>query len=83
MELLVDDSPPKKRKAGDAVEGQTGRKMHGQLSRTVEQWHPAKQLCERFNSAHLYRDLSTVCQRKDKEETIETGAGILVELHMA
>ena len=72
MELLVDDSPPKKRKAGDAVEGQTGRKMHGQLSRTVEQWHPAKQLCERFNVTEPYRDFSTVGWRKEKEETTKT-----------
>jgi len=45
-------------------------KMFGQLTRTVEEWHPAKLVCVRFNVAHPYGDYSVVGTReKTKRDT--------------
>merc|ERR1719317_11074 len=60
--------------AGDTEEGQARKaadmKMFGQLTRTVEEWHPAKLLCVRFNVAHPYGDYNVVGTReKAKRET--------------
>jgi len=45
-------------------------KMFGQLTRSVEEWHPAKLLCVRFNVAHPYGDYNVVGTReKAKRET--------------
>jgi len=58
----------------DTEEGQARRaadmKMFGKLTRSVEEWHPAKLLCVRFNVAHPYGDYSVVGTReKAKRDT--------------
>jgi len=58
----------------DTEEGQARRaadmKMFGKLTRSVEEWHPAKLLCVRFNVAHPYGEYSVVGTReKPKRDT--------------
>merc|ERR1719309_1200850 len=56
-------------------------KMFGQLTRTVEEWHPAKLLCVRFNVAHPYGDYSIVGTReKAKRETNVTNVFASLEV---
>jgi len=60
--------------ASDSEAGQARKaadmKMFGQLTRTVEEWHPAKLLCVRFNVAHPYGDYSVIGTReKAKRDT--------------
>jgi len=60
---VVDDEEGQARRAADM-------KMFGQLTRTVEEWHPAKLVCVRFNVAHPYGDYSVVGTReKAKRDT--------------
>jgi len=54
-------------------------KMFGQLTRTVEEWHPAKLLCVRFNVAHPFGDYTVVGTReKAKRETGVTNVFAMV-----
>jgi len=68
---------------GDDGEGQARRaadmKMFGQLTRTVEEWHPAKLVCVRFNVAHPYGDYTVVGTReKPKRDTGVTNVFAMV-----
>merc|ERR1719186_1972128 len=67
----------------DGGEGEARRaadmKLFGQLTRTVEEWHPAKLLCVRFNVAHPFGDYSVVGTReKAKRETGVTNVFAMV-----
>ena len=45
-------------------------KMFGKLTRTSEDWHPARLVCVRFNVPHLYGDYNTVGTKgKTKKDT--------------
>ena len=48
-------------------------KMFGQLTRTTEDWHPARLLCVRFNVAQPYGDPSVVGTRDRASKKRETG----------
>jgi len=70
---------------GDEAGGQARKaadmKMFGKLTRTVEEWHPAKLLCVRFNVAHPFGDYSIVGTReKAKRETNVTNVFASLEV---
>ena len=55
-------------------------KMFGKLTRSTEDWHPARILCVRFNVPHPYGDYNTVGTRSNqKKETGVTNVFAMLE----
>ena len=66
--------------AENSMRNAANMKMFGKLTRTSEDWHPARLVCVRFNVPHPYGDYSTVGTKgKAKKDTGVTNVFAMLE----